>query len=125
MPIRFVRVDRRIYDFSLCKLCGTAGGCTSSGCSTVTCLWCGTPQCSANGLARGQCGVCHHGFLTGWSTSAGKPCSYKGCGLPAVGIFPRKGQCCATHGARNLKPGYLDECLADRDKRWQPVEVNL
>ena len=122
---RYVRRDRRVYDFSLCKLCGTAGGCDRDGCRTYTCLWCGTPQCSANGLARGQCVVCCHGFLPGWAgSSPGQACSYKGCLEPAVGRFPRKGRCCTVHGVSNLPAGYLEMCLAMRARHWVAVEVN-
>lgn len=90
----------------------------------MTCLWCGTPQCSGNGLGRGQCGVCYHGLLPGWSGShAGQPCSYKGCPHPAVGRFPRMGQVCAAHAEHILGPEYLAARLADRDKNWVAVEL--
>lgn len=40
-----------------------------------------------------------------------------------MGVFPRKGRQCAAHGARNLPEGYLEDCLALRDKKWHAVEV--
>lgn len=124
--IRWTRKDARIYDFSLCKVCGAAGGCGRDGCSTMTCLWCGTPQCSANGLGRGQCAVCYYGLLPGWSGSgAGQSCAYKGCTESAViGSAPRKkGKVCATHAARILGTDYVEKRLVERDRLWHPVEV--
>lgn len=131
--IRWVRKDRRVYTHSLCKLCGAAGGCGPEGCTTMTCLWCGTPQCSVNGLGHGACAVCLYGFLEGWSGSdAGQACSYKGCKEPAVGRFPRKGRACSSHGARivnqRLKDGlagsdYLERCLTVRERYWEAIEV--
>lgn len=123
MAIRYVRKDRRIYDFSLCKLCGSAGGCSAPACGRLVCLFCGTPQCSSNGLGRGQCSICFHGFLPGWSGShPGQSCSYKGCKSPAVGRFPRKGRCCSEHGLRILGADYLQKRLAEREKLWVPIE---
>lgn len=123
--IRWVRKDARIYDHSLCKVCGAAGGCGRDGCGTMTCLWCGTPQCSSNGLGRGQCSVCYYGLLPGWSGgAAGQPCAYKGCADPAVvGSAPRKGKVCATHAARILGADYVEKRLVDRDRFWHPVEA--
>lgn len=122
---RYVRKDARIYAFSLCKLCGTAGSCDSDGCRTTTCLWCRTPQCSANGGARGTCAVCYHGFLPNWSgCHAGQACAYKGCTQPAVGRFPRKGRACADHGAHILGDGYLPKRLEERERMWHPVETD-
>lgn len=122
--LRYVRKDRRVYDFSLCKACGAAGGCDLSGCSTMTCLFCGTPQCSSNGLGRGQCAVCYHGFLPGWfGSQPGQACSYKGCSAPAVGRFPRKGRCCQAHGERILGAEYVSARLAERDRTWVAIDV--
>ena len=122
--LRYVRKTALIYEHSYCRVCGAAGGCERDGCTTMTCLWCGTPQCSSNGLGRGQCSVCLHGFLPGWSgCGPGQACAYKGCAEPAVGRFPRKGRCCAAHGARILGPGYLAAQLAERDRLWRAVEV--
>jgi len=116
---RYVRKNARVYDFSLCKLCGAAGF-TTGRCETTTCLYCGTVQCMSNGGGRGQCAICHHGFLPGWSGShAGTPCSYKGCIEPAVGRFPRKGRVCASHGTRILGAGYLAQQLVERDRIWE------
>ncbi len=122
---RYIRRDARIYQFSLCMLCGAAGGCGPKGCTTTTCLWCGTPQCSSNGLGRGQCAVCDHGLLPGWSGSSYAPgqCGYKGCQGDVVGRFPRKGACCATHGAKILGADYLPQALAARDKAWIAVDL--
>jgi hypothetical protein len=122
---RYVRKNRSVYDFSLCKVCGAAGGCDSHGCTTITCLWCGTPQCSSNGLGNGTCAICFHGFLPIWSgCQSGQPCAYKGCKETAVGRFPRKGKVCATHAERILGPEYLKTRLAERDKQWMAVEVS-
>ena len=115
---RYVRKDARVYDFSLCRLCGAAGF-TIGTCEPTTCLYCGTTQCMSNGGSRGQCAVCYHGLLPGWSAShAGQPCSYKGCAEPAVGRFPRKGRCCDAHGSRILGPEYKAARLAERERLW-------
>ena len=123
--LRYARKDRRVYQFSLCRVCGSAGGCGPTGCTTMVCLWCGTPQCSSNGLASGHCSVCYYGFLPGWSRChAGQPCQYTGCQEPAVGNrFPRKGRVCASHAARILGADYLTKRLADREQAWEPVDV--
>lgn len=123
--IRWVRKDARIAAFSLCKFCGAAGGCGAGGCTTMTCRWCGTAQCSANGLGWGQCAICYHGLLEGWSHTKAdaRGCQYTGCPHPIVGRFPRKGYCCAEHGARIAGADYLTTRLAERATRYVATEV--
>jgi len=124
--MRYIRKDARVHANSLCKRCGTAGGCGSEGCTEVTCLYCGTTQCSGNGLGNGQCKVCHYGFLPGWARSSGHVgCSYKGCKETPVGRFPHKGVCCARHGTlimnRRTGKDYLAEVAKYREQDWRLV----
>jgi hypothetical protein len=120
MTTRFVRKERRVYDFSLCRLCGSAGGCSAPRCSRAVCLACGTPQCHSNGLGNGTCGVCYVGLLPGWSGSD-RPCGYKGCGERAVARAPRVGLCCRQHMQRAGVLGKVTAALMDRAKRWDEV----
>jgi hypothetical protein len=119
--VRWVRKDRRVYDFSLCRRCGTAGGCGREGCAEAKCKACGTVQCSGNGLGRGTCSVCHVGLLPGWS-GHNRPCGYKGCVRLAVALAPRIGRCCEGH----LRQAKLDVCiaerLAERANNWEEIE---
>ena len=49
------------------------------------CHACGAVQSSMNGLARGACGVCYIGYLSGWYVNPSRRiCRYKGCGKNAV-----------------------------------------
>lgn len=117
--MRYVRKDRRIYDFSLCKLCGTGWG-GSGECGRTVCLACGSPQCMSNGLGHGACGVCYHGILPGWSGWECK-CGYKDCGVQAVArIGGRPSQVCAYHLERR-KPGYVAARLIEREKNWMQI----
>jgi len=52
---RWVRKDRRIYEFSDCRLCGSAHGVVKPEIEhrESTCLACGSRQCLGNGTARG------------------------------------------------------------------------
>lgn len=118
--IRYVRKDRLVYAHSSCKACGSARGVA---CNTSKCLFCGTPQCSGNGGARGQCSVCYHGHLPGWWRPLGGRCGYAKCDQPVVGTFPRKGPCCRLHGLRILGDGYMDEVAQNLQRAWEPVEV--
>jgi hypothetical protein len=71
-----------------------------------------------NGLARGTCGVCLFGMLSGWSGSHGRACAYKGCKHEAVFRgAPRKNLVCMEHASR-LKMGVgsnrtLTEAMAE------------
>ncbi len=100
-PGRWVRKARRIYEFSSCHCCGTCwGGYPEHRCPVTTCLACGSAQCMGNGLGRGQCSICCHGLLPGWSGNPGV-CGYAGCGQPAVfGSAPRVGRVCPAHLSR-------------------------
>ena len=121
---RWVRKDRRIYDFSGCAACGTcwgaAPGAAKQGhtCSVTTCLACGTDQCMGNGLGGGECGVCYYGLLLGWS-GTDRPCGYKGCRERAVATTPRVGFACKAHLARSGLDVRIQGYLADRDKTWE------
>ena len=119
MP-RWVRKDRRIYDFSLCTYCGTAwGGFPNRQCPLTTCRACGTTQCLGNGLANGTCAVCYIGLLPGWSSSSGWLCGYKGCGRDAVARVGGQAKfACAEHLARNGKADYVARAVAERDRAW-------
>lgn len=114
---RYVRFNARICEHSLCKLCGTAGGCSPSGCGRVTCLACGSPQCSSNGLGRGQCSICYVGILPGWS-SWQQTCGYKGCGVQAVARIGGLPSAVCAHHLERRKPGYIAARIAERDKGW-------
>ena len=121
--IRYVRKDRRIYDFSLCKACGTAwGGYPSKYCPRSTCLACSTPQCLGNGLGGGTCSICYRGLLPGWS-GTDKPCGYKGCGERAVSEAPRVRYVCKSHLARVGLDKSIERALVERDKHWMALEV--
>jgi len=118
--MRYIRKDSRVYDFSLCKRCGAAGGCDHNGCSESTCLACGTTQCSSNGLGHGACSICFVGYLPEWSHSSERMCRYKGCGKEAIardGMWP----VCAAH-LEQRRPGHVTKCLAERDKGWVLVD---
>jgi len=113
MESRFVRKDRRIYDFSLCKACGTAGF-TSGTCTAVVCKACLTVQCHSNGGGNGRCSVCYVGLLPGWSgTNCG--CSRKDCDQRAVAIA-RKRAVCANHLGKTADD--IAQRLAEREKSW-------
>lgn len=121
IPPRYVRRDRRVYPFSLCKACGVAGltdadgGRTKIVCSPTTCLACGTTQCLSNGGGNGRCFICFYGYLPGWSQRQ-QSCRYSGCTEPVVaraGAWP----VCKNHLERR-KPGYTSDRLAERDKTW-------
>ena len=122
MGNRWVRKDRRIYEFSHCTYCGTAwGGYPNRQCPTSTCLACGTTQCLGNGLGHGACSVCYIGMLPGWS-GTDKPCGYKGCthrAVAFVGGVPKVA--CQAHLGRNGKAGHIAKHLAERTQAW--VEV--
>lgn len=117
--MRYVRKTRRIYDFSLCKLCGTAGG-TCGTCGRTTCLLCGSPQCSSNGLRDGQCPICYHGLLPGWSGSDCK-CTYKGCNKTAVARGRGRRPICMDHAIHQFGPDYVAKRLSERDTAWDLI----
>ena len=119
MDERFVRRDRRIYEFSHCILCGTGyGGPRGQKCRVTTCLACSTPQCMVNGLGRGSCGICLVGFLPGWAGMTSQVCGYKGCGQQAVAYAPRVKRVCKGHLARAGLAEKIAAALADRDRTW-------
>jgi hypothetical protein len=122
LTVRWVRRDRRVSDHSLCDLCGAAGF-TSGRCRVTTCLCCGSPQCMANGGARGQCSICHVGLLPGWS-GTDRPCGYKGCPNRAVCAAPRVGYCCREHRGRAGLLPRMNEYLLARGKEWVLVDDN-
>ena len=121
MAKRWVRKDRRIYDFSLCDLCGTAGG-TTGRCNRSICMACGSAQCSSNGLARGTCGICFIGLLPGWSGNNRK-CSYKGCNNQAIArVDGQNSLRCREHLERGKWAGYIARRLAERNLAWIEIE---
>jgi hypothetical protein len=122
---RYVRKDRRIYDFSSCGYCGTGYG-TKPGCRHVECPACGSPQCHGNGSGHGTCSVCLHGMLPGWSGND-RACGYKGCTHRAIARAPRVGFVCHEHmdratvhvyGSRLTLAAYVARRIADRDREW-------
>lgn len=118
---RWVRKDVRIYDFSHCKACGVACGDakTHGGyCSVTTCLACGSPQCMQAGGSNGQCGICYHGLLVGWSGWK-KVCGYKGCNEQAVAAVPGKRYACKEHLARRGTDALIAKYLAERPAHWR------
>jgi hypothetical protein len=122
---RYVRKDRRIYDFSACRLCGTCWGAATGAakqgaqCAPSTCMACGSTQCQSNGLGNGRCSICYIGILPNWS-GWNQDCRYKGCGKQAIavdGAWP----CCAEHIERR-KPGYIAAHITARDYSWILVD---
>ena len=106
-----------------CEACGSCYGLHSGAkrCGTSTCRYCGTIQCSSNGLGNGCCKVCFHGLLPGWSGSEGI-CRYNGCKAEAVARGIRgKRYVCRDHAAQQFGADYLGKRLADRDKEWALV----
>ena len=69
----------------------------------TVCECCGAVQPMQNGTARGQCSVCYHGRLKGWSWMSRETCGYAGCTGRAIAAAPRVGQCCAKHYERAHK----------------------
>lgn len=114
-PERFVSRDRRIARGSHCLCCGACYGICKGearACRVFTCLACGTPQCSVNGLSRGQCAICYSGLLQGWSGSrAGQPCTYKGCSNPAVARGRGGKLVCHVHLLRQ-QPDFMEQFTA-------------
>lgn len=125
MSTRWVRRDRRILHDSHCLLCGACHGICQGEprvCRTSTCRACGSVQCSVNGLACGQCSVCHIGLLTGWS-GTDRQCQYTGCHEPAIVRVDGQHQYrCRTHAERGKYLGYIARQLASRDRYWQEVD---
>jgi hypothetical protein len=130
-PPRYVRRDTRIYEDSHCILCGSNYGiCLGEprACKVMRCLACGSEQCSVNGLARGQCGICRVGLLSGWSGSD-RLCNYRGCREPAVARVD--GQCpvrCKGHLERGKWYGYVMNALLERGAGWiltEPRDVPM
>lgn len=117
--MRYVRKDARVYEHSLCKRCGAAGGCDRDGCREATCLACGTTQCSSNGLGRGTCAVCFCGMLPSWSgCHPGQSCSYKGCQGHAV-AFGRGGKkVCREHLLRQ-RPTFDADAITRRNGEFR------
>lgn len=122
---RYVRKDRRIYDFSTCRLCGTAYGVVKPEveCKASICKLCGTKQCLVNGLGHGTCSVCLYGLLPGWSGNETK-CRYKGCNKEAVARGKHgKTFVCLDH-AVYLYPNILENSKQQLEKNWELVEEN-
>lgn len=103
----------RVYSWPQCRYCGCAQG---HDCPRVQCLLCGTAQCFGNGSGNGQCSICHHGYLPGWSRSVYvKQCGYAGCESEAVAIARRKPVCLAHAGRIKVHKGMtLSEYVSER-----------
>jgi hypothetical protein len=118
---RYVNKDAYIYHDSHCLYCGANYGIChgeARACRISTCLACGTRQCSVNGLSRGQCSVCFHGLLEGWSGShSGQSCAYKGCANKAVARGRGNKLCCLSH-MEHQQPGFIVNAMARRDKEF-------
>ena len=119
---RWVKKDRRIYEFSCCAACGTgwgsAPGDAKAGhmCDRTICLACCSPQCMRSGLGRGQCSICYVGLLPGWSGSD-HACDYKGCAERAVArVGGINKHVCFEHLKRKKEAKYVMES-AERVKR--------
>ena len=119
---RWVRKDRRIYDFSTCLCCGSGSGICKGepkAHKVTTCLACGTPQCMGNGLARGTCAICFIGLLPGWG-GTDRPCDYKGCLEKAIARCDGANKFrCATHLEMGKWLGYVAARLVEREKQWE------
>lgn len=125
MTTRYVRRNRRIYNFSSCLLCGCACGIVKGEakvCRPTTCLACGSRQCMVNGLGRGQCSICLIGLLPGWSGN-NRTCQYIGCTNHAIvacdGVNIYR---CKDHVERGKWIGYIDKQVSVRDKAWIEVD---
>jgi hypothetical protein len=100
----------------------TCEHCQSAVCDgkIATCMGCGQPQCSGNGLGRGCCTLCHFGILPGWSGSTGV-CSYKGCGKPgAFAYVCGKRYVCTDHASQAKIRGETLRAYADRQRANPP-----
>lgn len=109
------------YPWAQCKYCGRA---QNYDCPVVECLLCGTRQCNS----RTDCGVCHYGWIPGWSRGYGadKECGYAGCAEPAIAEAPRIKRVCRNHIPRvKLSRRSLTEHIAeqtakrDAGKGWE------
>ena len=123
---RYVKKNRQINADSHCLLCGACYGILKGGrrrCAVMTCLACGSAQCSVNGLGRGQCGICAVGLLSGWSGS-NVQCDYTGCPESAIarvdGANKRR---CRAHLERGKWMGYIARRLEDRDQTHVVVDA--
>lgn len=121
--MRFIRKNRQIYDFSCCKLCGTAwGNYPNKQCPQTICLLCGSKQCLVNGLGRGSCGICLRGILTGWGIGPNVKCNFRGCKNPPV-AFGKNGKTfvCKYHFEHQF-PNFLEKRLTERAINWILVD---
>ena len=121
---RWVRRDRRIYDSSTCKLCGSAYGGVypDTEHAPSTCLACGSRQCIGNGLCRGTCAICYVGLLPGWSGTDRK-CQYKGCKEKAVARVDGLNKYrCRSHLERGKYLGYVGKQLDVCGQQWVLVD---
>lgn len=102
---KLIRADQWWFRLSrtdqLCPDCGVFNG-SGTTCRSTSCLLCEAVVCMSYGLGRGQCPVCYHGYLQGWSTPAsrGAKCGYTGCGLEVVATAPRVKLTCSKHYER-------------------------
>lgn len=103
------REERRLFGKQQCKFCASFFPCGRS-----TCLRCNSVVCSSHGLARGQCPICYHGLLTGWSGND-RLCGYKGCGQPGVARGRGRKPVCAYHADHQGLP-------KGDWSRWEEVE---
>lgn len=125
IPPRFVHKNATIYDFSICKACGSAGAADSPACRTTACMACGSTVCRSHGLRDGTCPICFRGILPGWS-GADQNCSYKNC--PNKAVFRNGAKaCCSEHAQTAKKRGinkkqtvveYIKDCLESRKHNW-------
>ena len=115
---RWVRKNRRIYDFSKCEYCGTGWG---NGCKEIICLACGSIQCESNGLGRGICSICLIGFLPGWFRT-NKKCGYKHCQNDAICKAKFIRQVCKEHMIKQNLNVHIKERLDQREERWELIE---
>lgn len=120
MEPRYVKKDRRIYDFSSCQACGTCWG-SRPGCEAVACMACGVVQCMGNGPS---CAICYRGLLPNWSGTT-RPCGYKGCKQQAISRAQRVGYVCGEHATRakahktsTIAEG-IQEALQNLAKTWE------
>ena len=119
--MRYIRKGARVYHDSHCLLCGANCGSVQGAprrCARAVCLACGSPQCSVNGLSRGQCGVCYVGLLPYWSGSD-CPCSYKGCTERAIARVDGQNKArCRAHLERGKWAGFVAKRLAERSTHF-------
>jgi hypothetical protein len=126
--MRLIRVNRNnTIRVGSCKYCGSFYGGHKDGCPATTCLFCGARVCMSHGLGCGQCPVCYHGLLPGWS-GTNCTCTYKGCKEKAVSRGRCRKPICRAHAIHQKLNPMPDlsgwESIEDREM-VSPIDLEL